>query len=339
MSRKIMLICLSLLLTLPAHAIPIHIDAGRFAVSATDLSDGGDTTLDAADFHILAADGADYVLFADGRFIRVAGEALQGVLSGIGSAAKDLPDIGDAPDDAARLQQALIDLGYLDGTADGRFGKKSRQALMAFQTDMGLEPTGASDVLTGLLAESCSQDIFYVIPEVDPDRMYAEIAGRTDFDLSRAAALGLALEFDDMAGVGTLSNGNRLEYAPEADADMDRCAFTLRAVLSVTPDGDRYDIEPAMRVECLCVRRPVMQRLILKAGDARVALDAAALDSGLRGVQSVETAVFTLDDEAVALLAKKPRDLKIRIDCKYGRYDLDVPEDVAARMGEVAGAA
>ncbi len=50
--------------------------------------------------------------------------------------------------DARRVQQRLIDLGYLSGRADGIFGERSQSALKVFQTLAGLEPTGEADEAT-----------------------------------------------------------------------------------------------------------------------------------------------------------------------------------------------
>ena len=49
---------------------------------------------------------------------------------------------GDQGDEVARLQQALIDLGYLSGTADGKFGNKTENALRTFQRKNGLAVDG-----------------------------------------------------------------------------------------------------------------------------------------------------------------------------------------------------
>ena len=44
-----------------------------------------------------------------------------------------------------RIQQALIDRGFLTGKADGGFGSKTEAALKALQAACGLEQTGAAD--------------------------------------------------------------------------------------------------------------------------------------------------------------------------------------------------
>lgn len=46
------------------------------------------------------------------------------------------------------LQQRLIELGYLSGGADGKFGSKTEAALRLFQETMGLTETGIADYLT-----------------------------------------------------------------------------------------------------------------------------------------------------------------------------------------------
>ncbi len=59
---------------------------------------------------------------------------------------------GSKGDDVKELQQRLIDLGYLTGTADGDFGGKTETALKAFQAANGLEETGiATDADTAAL--------------------------------------------------------------------------------------------------------------------------------------------------------------------------------------------
>lgn len=55
---------------------------------------------------------------------------------------------GDSSGEVERLQQALADLGYLDGGVDGIFGKNTAAAVEAFQQAAGLEATGVADADT-----------------------------------------------------------------------------------------------------------------------------------------------------------------------------------------------
>ena len=48
----------------------------------------------------------------------------------------------------AEVQQVLTDLGYYTGPIDGRFTQDLSDAIAAFQTDLGLEPTGILDAAT-----------------------------------------------------------------------------------------------------------------------------------------------------------------------------------------------
>lgn len=55
---------------------------------------------------------------------------------------------GDKGDEAKRVQEKLIELGFLLGTADGDFGKKSEAAVKLFQKANGIEETGIADGMT-----------------------------------------------------------------------------------------------------------------------------------------------------------------------------------------------
>lgn len=55
---------------------------------------------------------------------------------------------GDINEDVRAMQQALIDMGYLTGAADGNFGRMTEAAVSAYQSAMGLRPTGIADDAT-----------------------------------------------------------------------------------------------------------------------------------------------------------------------------------------------
>ena len=63
---------------------------------------------------------------------------------------KPLPTLmrGDINEDVRAMQQALIDMGYLNDVADGNFGRKTEAAVSAYQQDMGLAATGIADSAT-----------------------------------------------------------------------------------------------------------------------------------------------------------------------------------------------
>ena len=50
--------------------------------------------------------------------------------------------VGSRGDDVTRVQQKLIQWGYLTGSADGRFGAKTQAAVQLFQRRNGLTADG-----------------------------------------------------------------------------------------------------------------------------------------------------------------------------------------------------
>lgn len=51
-------------------------------------------------------------------------------------------EVGSSGSDVKKVQQKLIDWGYLNGTADGKYGEKTRAAVAAFQRKNGLSADG-----------------------------------------------------------------------------------------------------------------------------------------------------------------------------------------------------
>ena len=62
---------------------------------------------------------------------------------------------GDSGDAVARMQQRLIDLGYLDGEADGKYGNGTKKAVKAFQKKNKLTADGIAgkNTLTALYSD------------------------------------------------------------------------------------------------------------------------------------------------------------------------------------------
>ena len=66
---------------------------------------------------------------------------------------------GSKGEDVRELQQALIDLGYLSGTADGVFGNNTENAVRRFQRSNKLTVDGLAGRTTRELIKSKSQSI------------------------------------------------------------------------------------------------------------------------------------------------------------------------------------
>lgn len=63
-----------------------------------------------------------------------------------GESKNDLLSVGSKGDDVKKLQERLIELGYLKGTADGEFGQKTKAAVIKYQKENDLKETGIADV-------------------------------------------------------------------------------------------------------------------------------------------------------------------------------------------------
>lgn len=79
--------------------------------------------------------------------------------SSTAQAASELLRLGSRGEEVKKLQQALIEKGYLDGNADGIFGPKTENAVIAFQKAQGIKQDGiAGSVTQALLYETQSQE-------------------------------------------------------------------------------------------------------------------------------------------------------------------------------------
>ena len=88
-------------------------------------------------------------LWADGKAGPKTIEALFSSKAPAGSASSGSTlELGSEGSEVKKLQKRLIDLGYLSGTADGKFGEMTETALKAFQEANGLEADGKAGTKT-----------------------------------------------------------------------------------------------------------------------------------------------------------------------------------------------
>ncbi|MDD6040158.1 MAG: peptidoglycan-binding protein [Clostridia bacterium] len=148
---------------------------------------------------------------------------------------------GDFGDDVVTLQKRLITLGYLTGSADGKYGKNTKAAVKAFQKNNDLDADGVAGALTlnALYADSAKDNKLSTtttlrigtISEAVADMQTRLIAlgylnGKADGNFGTKTSLALiafqkanGLKADGIAGAKTLGKLNAITVPPEEQAE------------------------------------------------------------------------------------------------------------------------
>ena len=345
--KRAMILILVLALTLvgsTALAMPIRSNGGTMTLPVTGLDDAVETELELGEFQLVAAnEDGSYLIYADHRFYNVDAAALQSLL------AADLPEVeplggletlnrGRITEGVARLQEALVALGYLEGVADGDFGGGTERAVKAFQAAEGMEETGVADERLQRLVQSMVAEAIEIEPVVEPEVMYAVIAGRTSVDLQPIMDSGLILDYDDMVGEGFISDSTGISFDGSGDSDIEKYRLNVRfGLLARENELGNVDLLPAAKVSCLCVRRPVLNGLMVKAGAFRGAADIESLEATLSGVDSLETGMVLLDENMVNALAaaEEAGELKLRLTGQYNTFDFVADDAQLATLSNI----
>ena len=348
--KRAMILILALALMLAgstALAMPVEITSGTITVPAISGEDALEEELELDSFQLLATnDEGGYVIYADGQFYNVAAEALQPLFTAMG--APSVPALGGLDslgrgannDEVKRLQESLASLGYLEGTIDGDFGGGTERAIKALQADEGLEETGKADELFQLLVQSMTAQPVEANLVADPAELYAPIEGRTTVDLQPVIDSGLAFSYDDMTGEGFITDGTKISYDASGEADIDKYELSVAFGLLARENANgEVDVLPAAKVSCLCVRRPVLNELTIKAGATAYKGSAAfeSLQATLSGVDSLEQGIVLLDDNMVDALAaaSEAGELKLRLTGQYNTFDFVAGREQLASLSKL----
>ena len=133
----------------------------------------------------------------------------------IGASAVPLEAVG-ARDGAATavIQQRLLDLGFWNGGADGKYGLTTKQAVMAFQKYIGLEATGKVDEQTAAFMQNFNERAHGTadtgdLVEVDKDKQLLFIvrAGKTLWTLNTSTGNGQPYTEEDKNSPGEFQTG------------------------------------------------------------------------------------------------------------------------------------
>lgn len=114
---------------------------------------------------------------------------------------------GMSGENVRKLQEKLVALGYLNGSADGVFGGKTEAAVQAFQQASGLPASGIADSETQRCLYAAKAVVYVVY---DPLKYEATRPEGAQFEGSRVSFTGLVLQaltddrYADTAGIYTV---------------------------------------------------------------------------------------------------------------------------------------
>ena len=314
-------------------AEPIRKSDGQFAITGTAVADETSVTVVTDLVQLLGteAETGSYLVYTEGKLLRCDAAGLSDILPYIDvTALKSTADFEPIEkwgkgDGVRAMQEALKTLGYLTGSADGVFGGQSEKAIVAFQTDCGLEQTGGLDAVEQMLLFSMASAETVLDSSMTPRSSYGPLEGRVG-GLDAVFDSGYSLSYDAFDGKGFISNGNEISYDASGAADIDQAVFTLKYGFDVSENAaQEVTVAPAIKITCLCARRPVMQYLVIKAGDRRFSLPVSDMTNTLEGIRSVEGCTVVLSEEA-AKAVSEAESVQMRIEAKYQTFDIPVDE-------------
>lgn len=332
-----------------AMAMPVNIIDGTVTLTGVKVNDNQAVKTDLQSFQLLGYDAeGNYLIFASPSYYSIDPQRLSGIVSQIDPGVfRELPRFagmeelarGAKGDAVIRLQESLKAAGYLQGNADGDYGGGTEKAIRAMQAECGLEETGVADALTQLLALSMGQEEVQVSATGDATDFFEAISDRANIDTQVLLDSGLSLNYDDMTGIGFMSDGIVLTYDASGEADIDLYQLSLQFGLSVCDSASgTVDIQPAVTVSCRCVRRPVLTEIILKSGNMRGTAEITDLDVTLDGSYSLEKGTAILNEQMVAALAnaKDSGELKLRVNGRYNSFDISADPAFLASLANLA---
>lgn len=232
-----------------------------------------------------------------------------------------------------KIQEGLIKLKFLEGTADGMFGAGSSAAVSEFQKAHHLEATGTAGVHTSwLIADLAGQDETIVISQGEalPEEKFSAIYNHTSADLSQYTDYKWKFSFDPFERVGILDPRVELGTLEMGSTDMDRMnvavSLKVRAVMDYLTE--EYELIPVFVVTYKGSSRPNINGAQFNVGNSTAYLIESVSESELEGINVVETAYITIDEEGMNYLKdENNKNGVLRILCQD--ISFDVPVDLS----------
>ena len=233
-------------------------------------------------------------------------------------------------------QKELIDLGFLEGTADGVYGSGTAGAVSAFQQENGLPATGVLDAVTCLYLDEQAKDREPLETPYPPVYTVEDKFDDIMDDVEDASVLEAYVRpewnysFDAFEGEGLITDGTVLGTYEDSSRPVDTISLTVSPVMKVKRlDTGMISVYPILQVKSIGAYRPYVSSIILKAGNAVCELGDAELSGALTGTQVEETAEIPVSPESLEkLTGGEDTPLEIRVKGNSRTYDLDVKAGV-----------
>ena len=224
-------------------------------------------------------------------------------------AAWDMTDyaVGSSGDGAAAIQEQLIELEYLTGTADGIYGNGTAGAVSDFQSACNLEATGTADAVTQWLLQKKTQKeneeplkleyppVFHV------EEKFAAFYQKTDIDLTAFLDPSWKLEYDEYRGIGTLAMKPELVLGSmeTGSSAIEKLSAETYLELSVISDEEgKVTMQPIICIRTRGAFRPYIKNLYLKTGEDVYELPVAEQKSSIENTDVLEISKITLISDA-----------------------------------------
>ena len=240
-------------------------------------------------------------------------------------------------------QKALILLGALDGSADGKFGPATGGAISSFQQENGFNPTGVLDLLTycSILEKAQGNEAIEAPypPEYKAEDKFADIlADLQDTDVLEAFVTpNFKYFFDAFDGDGLIFTDTVLGKYEDTSRPIDTISIAVAPNMKVKrEDNGVISVTPVFRVVSIGAYRPYVKSLILKAGNTVKEMEVSEVSGQLLDTQVTETADLEMNVEDIKDLLGKG-DLEVRLKGNSREYDLDVSagaEDILEAVGQ-----
>lgn len=233
-------------------------------------------------------------------------------------------------------QKELIDLGFLEGTADGVYGSGTAGAVSAFQQEMGLPATGVLDAVTYLYLDEQAKDPEPLETPYPPVYTVEDKFDDIMDDVEDTSVLEAYVKpewnysFDAFEGEGLITEGTVLGTYEDSSRPVDTISLTVSPAMKVKRlDTGIISVYPILQVKSIGAYRPYVSSIILKAGNAVCELGEAELSGALTGTQVEETAEIPVSPESLEkLTGGEDTPLEIRVKGNSRTYDLDVKAGV-----------